>query len=130
MDTAAYYDENKEVVHLVAADFAEPVVTNYHAKLVTTGSLEAWSVQDEGKLAFEDFHLLGNFSEGDGLCEGPTFFGTRNEMGDRNAAAACFDPELVEFQVVDDFAIPNIGDPAVLAQDAHQDAILVYSAEK
>jgi hypothetical protein len=130
MDAAAYYDENKSVIHLVAADFAKPGVSNYHAKVTASGRLEDWAVMDEGQLPFQDFHLLGNFSEGDGLCAGPTFFGTQNKDGERNAAAACFDPAFADFQVVDGFEIPNIGDPAVLPSSVNANSILVYSAQK
>jgi|GEM_PF-5568156 len=130
MDAAGFYDETSSVLHIVFADFAEPDVANYHATILTDRPADQWSPQNPKRLTFDDFHLLGNFSDGDSLCSGPTFFGTRNQNGDRDAVAACFEPEFADFETVVDFEIKEIGDPSVVFSAQLDQTLLVYSKQR
>ncbi len=114
MDAAGWYDAPSDTLHLVYSDFSQMnQVANRYALVDVSGAPEAWSILESGALAFQDFHLLGNFSEAEVHCEGPAFYGTgRDATGRHELRTACYTPSTRSF-TTHTFRAPDVADPAV-----------------
>ena len=64
MDASGWYDPSTDSLRLFYSNFSMPGVSNWYADVDISGPPEDWIIADSGPSSFDDFNLLGNFSDG------------------------------------------------------------------